>query len=235
MGHEIVESFKFSGNGMDSREIANLTGKEHGHVCRDIQKLLEELGIDQSKFGSVYRAGNGENRRCYILPRRECMLLATGYSIPLRAKLYDRWEELEAAAALMIPKSYAEALRLAADQAEELARKDAEIEAARPAVAFVERFVEAKQTQPLRMVANTLKIPQNKFIDALLERGILYREMRGGKAKGPLMPNAEHIRAGRFEIKQVIYGDDKATGQMRFTALGINWISEKVIEWGMAA
>lgn len=86
-------------NGMDSRDIAQDTGKQHAHVCRDIQVMLAELQIDQSKFGSVYKAGNGEMRRCYILPKRECLILATGYSVVLRAKIIDRWAELESGSA----------------------------------------------------------------------------------------------------------------------------------------
>lgn len=88
--------------GMDSRDIAKMTGKQHAHVCRDIQSMLEELQIDQSKFGSVYKGGNGEQRRCYILPKRECLILATGYDVVRRAKLVDRWAELESGAAAPI-------------------------------------------------------------------------------------------------------------------------------------
>ena len=35
---------------MTSREIAELTGKRHGDVKRDIRVLLEQLGVDVSKF-----------------------------------------------------------------------------------------------------------------------------------------------------------------------------------------
>lgn len=82
---------------MDSREIAELTGKNHADVCRDIRGMLEKLGeIDQSRFASVYKAGNGEARTCYRLPYRETMILVSGYSVELRAKIIDRWQELEA-------------------------------------------------------------------------------------------------------------------------------------------
>ena len=51
-------------NGMDSRDIAEQTGKNHADVCRDVRKMIEDLGGDESKFASVYKGGNGEDRRC---------------------------------------------------------------------------------------------------------------------------------------------------------------------------
>lgn len=86
---------------MSSREIAELTGKLHTHVMRDIRVMLDELGIDQSKFGSVYRDAKGEERSCFNLPKRETMILVSGYSVVLRSRIIDRWQELEAQAARM--------------------------------------------------------------------------------------------------------------------------------------
>ncbi|OPB29625.1 phage regulatory protein, rha family [Bartonella sp. WD12.1] len=83
---------------MSSREIAKLCGKRHDHVMRDIKKMLEELNAP--KFGVVNFVGNyfdkkGESRPCYNLPKRECLILISGYSTVLRAKIIDRWMELE--------------------------------------------------------------------------------------------------------------------------------------------
>ncbi|MBO2688481.1 Rha family transcriptional regulator [Shewanella algae] len=80
---------------MSSREIAELTGKKHAHICRDIRSMLEQLGINESKFGSVYLDTKGEKRTEYRLPRRECEILVTGYDVVRRAAVIDRWLELE--------------------------------------------------------------------------------------------------------------------------------------------
>ena len=202
-------------NGMDSRDIAEQTGKQHAHVCRDIQSMLADLGEDESKFGSVYKGGNGEDRRCYILPKRECLILASGYSIVLRARIIDRWAELEAKTH-QIPRNLPEALRLAADLAEKL-------EAARPAVEFVERYVEAENTKGLREVAKVLGIPPVKFSTWLVSAGILFRQ--GQK----LLPYSEHMDKGRFEVKT---GEKHghAFHQTRFTPDGIAWIAKRAKE-----
>ncbi|ACA20666.1 anti-repressor protein [Methylobacterium sp. 4-46] len=81
---------------MSSLEIADLTGKCHDHAMRDIRVMLVELGINGPNFGGVYRDAKGESRPCHQLPRRECLILVPGYSVPLRARIVDRWQELEA-------------------------------------------------------------------------------------------------------------------------------------------
>ncbi len=83
---------------MSSREIAELCSKRHDHVMRDIKKMLEELNAP--KFGVVdfsgyYLDSKGESRPCYNLLKRECLILVSGYSTALRAKIIDRWQELE--------------------------------------------------------------------------------------------------------------------------------------------
>ncbi|BCV45602.1 Rha family transcriptional regulator [Shewanella algae] len=80
---------------MSSREIAELTGKKHAHICRDIRSMLEQLGTAESKFGSGYFDANNQQRTEYLLPRRECEILVCGYDVVRRAAVIDRWLELE--------------------------------------------------------------------------------------------------------------------------------------------
>lgn len=77
---------------MLTTEVAGLTGKRHGHVRRDARKMLLELYGNEglSKFGSSYLAGNGKYEPCYRLPKRELMVLVTGYSVALHTALVDR-------------------------------------------------------------------------------------------------------------------------------------------------
>ena len=107
---------------MSSREIADLTGKQHFNVMRGIRKMLEELGFNAINLEGVYLDAKGESRPCFNLPRREVEILLTGYSIPLRAKVIDRLHELEeeakGRAVFRVPQSLPEALRLAAELAE---------------------------------------------------------------------------------------------------------------------
>lgn len=40
---------------MSTLEIAELTGKQHGHVKRDVESVLKQAGIGASKFGYTYK------------------------------------------------------------------------------------------------------------------------------------------------------------------------------------
>lgn len=64
---------------MSSREIAELTEKDHAHVMRDIRAMLEVLKKDASSFGAIYHDAYGREKPCFNLPKRETLILVSGY------------------------------------------------------------------------------------------------------------------------------------------------------------
>src|SRR5690606_38874862 len=106
---------------MSSREIAELTGKEHRSVLRDIDVLnsnYEKLGMHKVVQGYYTLPSTGsQQHRCYELTKMQTIDLMTGYNIELRIKINRRWEELENKSQFQVPSSMSEALRLAANQA----------------------------------------------------------------------------------------------------------------------
>lgn len=88
---------------MSSREIAELTAKQHQHVKRDAEKMLAELGEDASTFGRIYLDAMNREQTEYCLPKDLTLTLVAGYNVKLRKRIIDRWLELEAAAKAPAP------------------------------------------------------------------------------------------------------------------------------------
>ena len=82
---------------MTSLEIAEVTGKLHKHLMRDIRNMEAAWEkVNGSKFGLVdYRDAKGELRPCYSLSKTECLYIATKFNDEARAKLVIRWQQLE--------------------------------------------------------------------------------------------------------------------------------------------
>lgn len=84
---------------MTSREIAELTGKMHQDVLRDVRRMLEDLDEDGSKFAGIYLDAYQREKPCFNLPKDLTLTLVAGYSVPLRHRIVTRWMELSAAGA----------------------------------------------------------------------------------------------------------------------------------------
>ena len=62
---------------MSSLEIAEVTGKEHAHVMRDIRNQFIELDIDgQSIFGDSYINAQNKKQPMFSLDEEQTMILA---------------------------------------------------------------------------------------------------------------------------------------------------------------
>lgn len=96
---------------MTSLEIAELTGKRHDNVIRDIKSMLDGLGLTHLSFEGSYKDSTGRALVCFNLPKRETLILVSGYNVELRAKIIDRWQELEDQAKPKLPSNYIEALQ----------------------------------------------------------------------------------------------------------------------------
>ncbi|WKL69398.1 Rha family transcriptional regulator [Pseudomonas qingdaonensis] len=88
---------------MSSREIAELTGKRHDNVKRDIVYMLEKLDEDPLSFEGIYLDGYKRQQVEYLLDRELTDTLLTGYSPKMRRAVIHRWRELEAQVAPPAP------------------------------------------------------------------------------------------------------------------------------------
>lgn len=160
---------------MSSREIAELTGKRHSDVIRDITETLKQAEIDERKYASTYTDAMNRSQPEYKLPKRECDLVVSGYSVKYRLAIIDRWQELEAKQAPALPKSFSEALQLAADQAKQL-------EEQAPKIAVYEQLADRKEdvsTTTLAKMLGTSAVRLNKWL-----------KLKGYKWMGKDLPKA---------------------------------------------
>lgn len=177
---------------MSSMEIAELTGKKHAHVMRDIRVLLEQ-GVAESNFGlGSYSDANGQERPCYNLTKKGCLILASGYDAKLREKIIDRWEELELEkrSGYQVPSSFKEALLLAAHQQELIEEQqkqieqkqetielqEAEIQQAAPKVSYYDNTLQSVNTMTTTQIAKEVGMDANKLNKKLRELGILFKQ-----------------------------------------------------------
>lgn len=84
---------------MTSGEIADLTGKEHKNVIRDIRTMLDDLKADGSNLSHVQEDKDARGyTAAFHLNKDLTLTLVAGYSAKLRLSIIRRWQELEAKA-----------------------------------------------------------------------------------------------------------------------------------------
>lgn len=205
---------------MSSREIAELTAKRHDNVMRTIQDLYDKRLIALPHFEEVSNPGPGPLMlKQWRVGKRDSYVIVAQLSPEFTARLVDRWQELEAEQAPRVPQTLSEALRLAADQADQIEKQQLVIEQQKPAVEFVESYVHADGLMGFRQVAKLLGANERKFRQMLLDQGVMYY------LAGVLTPMAPHIKAGRFEVKTGEADNGHAFTAAKFTPKGVEYVS----------
>ena len=209
---------------MSSREIADLTGKRHDQVMRDIRNMLEQLKVGAHTYEGSYLSEQNKVLPCFNLDRIHVECLLTGYSVPLRMKVLERMAELEGRgdsgaqnAMPPIPQTYAEALQLAADQAKQL-------ELAAPKVSYYDKVVERETLLNATQVGQKIGLSAvmlNRHLDDL---GVYNKSIKRGRAF-----RQSFVDAGYGIMRQTETGH----AQPMITLSGEAWIIEKLTSEGI--
>jgi phage antirepressor YoqD-like protein len=184
---------------MSSREIAELTGKEHRNVTADCDKLNESyhnLGIAEISAMN-YKADNGQFYREYHLTRIQCLDLMTGYNTELRIKVNRRWEELEKRPpsiatlsrkdlALMIIQSEEENERLQNEVQSQTQRTqmlegekallETENKQLAPKAEYTDKVLQSTSTYTMTQVAKELGMSAVALERKLHEEGVMFKQ-----------------------------------------------------------
>lgn len=82
---------------MSSRQIAELTGSTHDNVLKTVRGLIKR-GVVSGNETPYVHPQNGQTYSEVHLNYRNTMVVVSGYSVELRARIIDKWQELEHAA-----------------------------------------------------------------------------------------------------------------------------------------
>ena len=228
---------------MTSLEIAELTGKQHQHVMRDVRALLDQ-GVDASNFGlTSYTDKSNRQSPCYMLTKKGCLILASGYDALLREKIINRWEELETkerTGGFVVPQTFSQALMLAARQQEEIERQQKAIEAKdrkiaedAPKVVFSDAVAGSRSSCLIGELAKILaqngcRIGQNRLFEKLRNEGYL-----GTKGEYYNIPNQKFIEQGLFELKKTAHSENgvmKSSVTPKVTGKGQQYFINKYLK-----
>lgn len=80
---------------MSTREIADVTGSKHDNVLKTVRELTSR-GLISGNETYYVNEQNKQKYPMFVFSYRDTMMIVSGYSAELRAKIIDRWQDLEA-------------------------------------------------------------------------------------------------------------------------------------------
>lgn len=159
-------------NMLDSREVAEMIGKDHAMLLRDLRRYEQQLAECNLAVGdffqeSTYKDANNQNRPCYLVTKKGCEFIAhklTGIKgTEFTAKYINRFHEMEDE--LVDPRrlSVAEQIRLLALGNGELEERIDSVE---------KELIDFKNDMPL------LGVEESRITTAVRSKGV---RVLGGK------------------------------------------------------
>lgn len=223
-----------------SLKVAESFGKNHRDVLaaiRDLMSSAENYAVLKKYFiDGSYTASNGKTNPMYYMNRDGFTLLAVGFTgkraLQFKIQYIQAFNSMETQirTGYAIPGSYAEALKLAASQAEQ-------IEDMKPKALFADAVATSHTSILIGDLAklirqNGVDIGQNRLFAWLREHGYLI-----GSGDRRNMPTQRAMDLGLFDIKERTFqnpdGSVRITKTTKVTGKGQQYFINKFLQKGM--
>lgn len=233
--------------------VADKFGKNHKHVLDAIRELIssaEKSAVLKMFVPSTYIASNNKENPMFIMNRDGFTLLAMGFTgeKALQFKLeyinaFNKMEEAIKNGGFNVPKSFREALLLAAEQQEvienqqkQIEEKNAKIEADKPKVLFSESVSASNKSILVRELAklitqNGYQIGEKQLYERLRKAGYL---CSSGESYN--QPTQTYMNMGLFHLKKtsvICDGESKVYTVTKVTPKGQIYFINKFLGKGM--
>nr|DAY92885.1 MAG TPA: KilAC domain protein [Caudoviricetes sp.] len=231
--------------------VAEKFGKEHNKVIRDIQNLSCSDEFRAANFGvSSYISLQNKELPMYVMTKDGFSFLVMGYT-GVKAgmfkeeyiKAFNKMEETIKNGGFNVPKSFREALLLAAEQQEvienqqkQIEEKNAKIEADKPKVLFSEAVSASNKSILVRELAklitqNGYQIGEKQLYERLRKAGYL---CSSGESYN--QPTQTYMNMGLFHLKKtsvICDGESKVYTVTKVTPKGQVYFINKFLGKGM--
>ena len=218
-----------------SLRVAEVFGKDHKNVIQSIENLAAEKSAAKFFAESTYD-NRGKQYPMYYMNRDGFTLLAMGFTgkkaLQFKISYINAFNSMETQikTGYVIPGSYAEALKLAANQAEQ-------IEDMKPKALFADAVATSHTSILIGDLAklirqNGVDIGQNRLFAWLREHGYLI-----GSGDRRNMPTQRAMDLGLFDIKERTFqnpdGSVRITKTTKVTGKGQQYFINKFLQKGM--
>lgn len=199
---------------MSSVELADLCSSRHNQVVETIQRLFDKGVLRESRKTTrrVQPEGGGRPMDVYDLTKRDSLVIVSGYNDEVRAKIIDRWMELEAGAARPPTRSSATTELATVFGA---CRKIARIAGLKGNQSILSAAQAARKitgTDPLALIGSThLDAPQNQALLNASDIGERLGGMTGQKVNSIL--TGEGFQTQHRDRKQRVYYEPTPKGE----------------------
>lgn len=212
---------------LDSREVAEMVGKAHDKLLRDIRNYIEQLSlakIGESDFfiESTYKNERGKEYPCYLITKEGCEFIAhklTGVKgTEFTAKYIKRFHQMEDIIKEHVPEGK-ELLALAVLEAQKtIEEQTAQIEEMKPHAVLGQAITTANTSI---LVGDLAKILRQNGVDIGAQRLFVWMRENGYliKRKGTdwNLPTQRSMDMELFEIKESVHIDGNGCNKIART------------------
>ena len=206
------------------KDVADVLGYQNG--SRDVNRHVDEE--DRQK---IMAFDGSQDRETIIINESGLYSMILSSQLPT-AKRFKRWitseviPQIRKTGAYHTPKTYAEALRALADEAEKREALQKQNQLMQPKAEFFDAVTDSKTAIPIGDVAKILDIGigRNKLFEFLRDKNILTSDNR---------PYQRYIDAGYFRVieqKYEVNGEVRINIKTLVFQKGIDWIRKQLVK-----